>query len=416
MTPHEKPQATVDTATQATSTEVLDRAIGRALDGVGIRCVYQPLVELHSSRIVGHEALLRVDGLGGGGVELLFRHAAATGRGPALEAAAIALALANRPGGDGFLAVNVSATSLLGGAVESLLRNLDDLRTIVFEISGGRVDELCEVRDRYHARGARFSLDDETITVADLRRIMALRPAFVKLDRAHFEQVAHDEATQAFIEAVALIAARVGGAIVAEGIEHPSELQALRSAGVALGQGFLLGRPGSMPTAAELARLASLTDEVAAVAGPDADAALALLVEGAVTIEESELARLSSAIAEHVLGFAVLVNEYHEPLAVLRRRGKDLQTVPISVAPLSGTVARAGRIALGRPPSTRFEPMVVVDDDGRFVGVLRLERLLGWLANDTSAGELPRHDVACATTATPTINRRRTRRRRHRRC
>ena len=101
-----------------------------------------------------------------------------------------------------------------------------------------------------------------------------------------------------------------------------------------------------------------------------------------MAISDTELPRLAGAIAEHVLGLAVLVNERREPLALLRRRGTELMTIPISVVPLSGSVRQAGRLALARPSSTRFEPLVCVDDNGEFVGLLRLERILGWLAND----------------------------------
>ncbi len=140
--------------------------------------------------------------------------------------------------------------------------------------------------------------------------------------------------------------------------------------------------------------------------GSGSDTALALLVEAAVTIGEHELPRLRSAIADHVLGFAVLVNEHREPLAMLRRSGAELRTIPISVVPLHGSVHRAGRLALARPSVSRFEPMVVVDEYHEFVGVIRVERILGWLANDPE----PTRPVVPAP-----MGPRRTARRRHRR-
>jgi EAL domain-containing protein (putative c-di-GMP-specific phosphodiesterase class I) len=39
----------------------------------------------------------------------------------------------------------------------------------------------------------------------------------------------------------------VGALIVAEGIETPSELQALTDLGVTMGQGYFLARPGPLP-------------------------------------------------------------------------------------------------------------------------------------------------------------------------
>lgn len=385
--------------------DALDRAIDRACDGVGIRTVYQPIVDLVASSIVGHEGLLRVDGLGGGDIGALFARADELDARPELEAAALRLAIEERPhGADGFLALNVTASCLLDGALESTLRNVATLDDVVFEIDGGRIDELSEIRDRYAPRGARFSLADDSVSYDDLRRLMAVRPAYVKLDRRHFERAAHDEAALALVETMAMVAGRVGAELVAHRIEQPAELQALRDIGVTLGQGFLLGEPGAVPSARDLVRLAERAERLV---DDRTDAALAVLVEAAVTLAEHELATLQSAIAEHVLGFAVLVSDDHEPLALLRRRGRELHTVPISVVPISASVRHAGRIALARPAATRFEPIVVVDELDRFVGVLRLERILGWLANDPEP-------TRPAVVGVPAHLRRKGRRRRHR--
>ena len=383
---------------------VLDRALDRACDGVGIRTVFQPIVDLTASEIVGHEGFLRVDGLSGPDIGALFDRAQELDARSELEAAAVRLALDERPTSAGFLALNVTAGCLLDGGVEQVLRHVTELGDVVFEVHGGRVDDLSEIRDRYQPRGARFSLDDGSVSYDDLRRLMALRPAFVKMDRRHFERAGHDEAALALVETMAMVAGRVGARLVAERIEQPTELHALRGVGVTLGQGFLLGEPGAVPSAADLVRLAERAEKAPADGG--ADGALALLIEAAVTIGEHELPRLRSAIADHILGFAVLVNEYREPLALLRRVGDELRTIPISLVPLHGTVHQAGRLALARPSSSRFEPMVVVDEFHEFVGVIRLERILAWLANDPE----PTRPVVPA----PMGPRRRTRRRRHR--
>jgi len=386
-------------------TALLDDVLDRACNGVGVRTAYQPIVDLVASEIVGHEGLLRIDGLPGTDIGALFARADELDARPELEAAALSAALLTRPeSGNGFLALNVTANGLLDGRVEERLRNVGDLSRVVFEIDGGRIDELSEIRDRYAPRQARFSLDDDSVSYDDLRRLLALRPAFVKLDRRHFERAGYDEAALALVETMALVAGRVGAELVAERIEQPTELQALRAVGVTLGQGFLLGEPGLLPDARSLVRLAQQAEHVSS--DSHTDAALAILVEAAVTIGESELPMLRAAIAEHILGYAVLVNDRREPLALLRRRGNELQTVPISIVPLSGSVRHAGRIALARPSITRFEPLVCTDDDGTFVGMIRLERILGWLANDPE----PTRPVV----QLPLGARRRPRRRRHR--
>jgi EAL domain-containing protein (putative c-di-GMP-specific phosphodiesterase class I) len=45
-------------------------------------------------------------------------------------------------------------------------------------------------------------------------------------------------------------AGRIDATIIAEGIEHPAEVDMLTSLGVAHGQGYLLARPGPLPLSA----------------------------------------------------------------------------------------------------------------------------------------------------------------------
>jgi CBS domain-containing protein len=45
------------------------------------------------------------------------------------------------------------------------------------------------------------------------------------------------------------------------------------------------------------------------------------------------------------------------------------------------SVARAARHAIARIPEQRFGPLVCVDDDGRFVGVVPLEQVVSYLAD-----------------------------------
>ncbi len=60
--------------------------------------------------------------------------------------------------------------------------------------------------------------------------------------------------------------------VVAEGIEHPEQLEQLDQLGITVGQGFLLGRPGSLPgqEAPAVSREALLIDEEAPEGGSPA--------------------------------------------------------------------------------------------------------------------------------------------------
>jgi EAL domain-containing protein (putative c-di-GMP-specific phosphodiesterase class I) len=62
------------------------------------------------------------------------------------------------------------------------------------------------------------------------------------------------------------MARRSGAPVVAEGVETPEQLVALRRLGISAAQGYLLGRPGDRPSAAavDLDLIASMAnlDEV----------------------------------------------------------------------------------------------------------------------------------------------------------
>jgi EAL domain-containing protein (putative c-di-GMP-specific phosphodiesterase class I) len=92
--------------------------------------------------------------------------------------------------------------------------------------------------------GVRLALDDFGTGQANYLMLMECRPDYLKVDR-HFVHGCHaDERRQAFLESLASLGGRIGARVVAEGVEVAADLAQVRSAGIALAQGHLLGRPG----------------------------------------------------------------------------------------------------------------------------------------------------------------------------
>ena len=106
---------------------------------------------------------------------------------------------------------------------------------------------------------------------------------------------------------------------------------------------------------------------------------LARLIETACELTESELDQPLSA-GTTVIEFEVLVTELREPLALLRRVGRRVECLSLTVVDEAATVQEAVRVAMRRPRATRFEPLVCVDQFGAHVGVVRIERLMEALA------------------------------------
>lgn len=210
---------------------------------------FQPLVSLADAVIVGYEALTRF--ADGTAPDLRFAEAARLGLGTELELATLRAAVqgaASLPGG-AFLALNVSPSlaleaeglgSALAGAQRDLVIELTEHAPIddyaALRAALARIDPPVQV-----------AVDDAGSGYASLRHILALRPAYVKLDMSWIRDIDADPARQALVAGLVHFAAEVGCQLIGEGIETEAERRTLSLHGVPLGQGYLFGRPLPAP-------------------------------------------------------------------------------------------------------------------------------------------------------------------------
>ncbi|HYX44783.1 MAG TPA: GGDEF domain-containing protein [Acidimicrobiales bacterium] len=242
---------------QATEHELRD-AIGLGQ----LRLVYQPIVALASGEVVGVEALVRWHhpsrGLLGpvdfiplaeesGLIEDL-------GRWVLQEACVQATGWQSLGGADRplLLSVNVSvqqfrdegwaaevagvlaATGMPGSRLvleitESTL--MDDS-----EVSGMRLQELRDL-------GVRLAVDDFGTGYSSLAYLRRMPVDFLKIDKSFVDGVTGDAHESALARAVVKLAATLGLAAVAEGIERPEQAEILSTLGCRYGQGLWLGPP-----------------------------------------------------------------------------------------------------------------------------------------------------------------------------
>ena len=226
----------------------------RAVDEARIRAiiadraflpVFQPIVELQRRVVVGYEALTRF--ADGSRPDEVFAEAARCGLAIELEAAtleAVLEASGSLPA-SAWLNLNVSAEFVLAGEpLASILANWG--WQIVLELT-----EHTEVTDYPALRAAlerlgpnvRLAVDDAGAGFASLRHILELRPDYVKLDRGIVQQIHRDPARQALVAGMVHFAGKIRAVLVAEGVETEAEARQLRQLGVALAQGYRLGRP-----------------------------------------------------------------------------------------------------------------------------------------------------------------------------
>lgn len=225
-------------------------------DGVGLRTAFQPVVDLVSGTVVGYEALVRgaqegtqLDPAG------LLAAARAGGRLVDLDWACRSLALRSallaglRP--PTLLFVNAEPESLAAPCPPALLRELAAAYRrldVVVEVTERHLlrspDQLLRAVEVMRGLGWQVALDDVGASDAGLALLPVLRPDVVKLDRSLLSSPGPDQ--QRTLDAVRAYAADTGAPVVAEGIETPQERDCAVALGATWGQGYLLGRPGTI--------------------------------------------------------------------------------------------------------------------------------------------------------------------------
>lgn len=101
--------------------------------------------------------------------------------------------------------------------------------------------------------GFGIALDDVGTGRSSLEVIESVRPDYLKIDRSLVGGLDRNLLKQDVVASLLQIATKVGAEVIAVGIETRAELEALRSMGATLGQGFLFGRPSPTPHQGRLA-------------------------------------------------------------------------------------------------------------------------------------------------------------------
>ena len=223
--------------------------LGAIIEGERFASVFQPVVELESSRTVGYEALTRFDDSRNPAER--FAEAVTLGLDAELELACLRRSIAAAsvlPAGS-WVGLNVSPAFLVScEELPALLSTAD--REVLLEIT-----EHAPVPDYealHHAirrlgEHVRVAVDDAGAGYSGLQRIIELAPDLIKLDITLVRGIEGDPGRQALVAGMVHFARQTGSTLLAEGIETPAEARLLRELGVDLGQGYLFGRPERQP-------------------------------------------------------------------------------------------------------------------------------------------------------------------------
>jgi EAL domain-containing protein (putative c-di-GMP-specific phosphodiesterase class I) len=353
-----------------------------------VRPVFQPIVDLERGVTCGYEMLARFRSPVQASPPEWLAEAARRGVAARLEAMLVEAGLDAKEWvpDNCFLTINVSPAALGSEEVAQVLASRESLEGVVIEVTEQAVvedyEDLEYVLRSLRAAGAAIAVDDAGAGYASLHHIVALRPQFVKLDRSLVSGLDSDEAKLAVIESLGTFSSRIDAWMVAEGVERPEEIAALQRLRVPLAQGFWLGMPE--PAMGPLGEEQSEHIRSGRPAQP-AEATVAALVE---TAPAAALASGGEGIAQtfatHLdLEHVTVLDAGKRPVAIVPRQGffggGARERAPMRVDLRESLMAVACRAML-RAAEERFDPVVCCDGRGRYVGVVRVERLVEGLA------------------------------------
>ncbi len=238
----------------------LEQDLRGAIERDELRVQFQPMIDLRDGHTVGFEALVRWDHPTRGmvGPNAFVPIAEETGLilpiGRAVLEAACRQATAWPPGPGGLapsVSVNLSAREfaqpdLVAGIAAALEATGLEPGRLQIEITESalmdQTERSVESLGRLRALGVRLVLDDFGTGYSSLSYLKHLPIDAIKIDRSFVIGVDHGT-DRSIVEAVIALGRGLGIAVVAEGIETPEQLGALRTLGCDIGQGFLFSRP-----------------------------------------------------------------------------------------------------------------------------------------------------------------------------
>lgn len=219
-----------------------------------IDIAFQPIFDIRDLSVHAYEALVR--GAGGEGAEAVLAGLGDSDRHRFEQRVRVmAIEKAARLGiveTGASLAINIlpsavtEAERCLGQTIAAARRVGLATTRIVFELSEQSRLDVPRARalvSTYRAHGFRTALDDFGEGYAGLVTLADVPTDLVKLDIGLIHGIDGSPERQAIVRGLVGIMASLGRGVVAEGVETPAELAAVKALGIAMVQGFHLGRP-----------------------------------------------------------------------------------------------------------------------------------------------------------------------------
>jgi EAL domain-containing protein (putative c-di-GMP-specific phosphodiesterase class I) len=234
----------------------------RIFESGALTPVFQPIVNIASSRIFGYEGLIR-----GPAATILHMPAHLFPAGNRAGLLTELEMLCCRKVVRQFARLEIEAGLFLNVSPQTVMTVREDVARISNFIVDCGLDvakttiELTEhqnITDHSSLRealrlfrnaGFRVAIDDLGEGFSSLRLWSELRPDFVKIDLHFVQGISRDPLKRQFLHSLQQIAERCDTALVAEGVENREDLNVLGELGIAYAQGYFIDRPSQEPRA-----------------------------------------------------------------------------------------------------------------------------------------------------------------------
>jgi diguanylate cyclase (GGDEF)-like protein/PAS domain S-box-containing protein len=229
-----------------------------ALDRGELRVWYQPMINLRTNRVVGVEALVRWEHPERGLLlpEQFIDVAETSGLirvlgSQVLHQACVDARTWNERGVPIGVSVNAAVAQLNSGdyvtELQTALQEFElDAGQMTIEITETAAMQVADSLDTLHGirrLGVHLALDDFGTGYSSLSFLRELPIDAIKIDRSFINGIGTSARDTSIVQGVLAIAAALGHAVVAEGVETDAQAAALRHLGCRYAQGFLWSRP-----------------------------------------------------------------------------------------------------------------------------------------------------------------------------
>lgn len=383
------------------------------IEGENVHTVFQPIVDFYTGKIWGYEALSR--GMGNLTCpHALFNQARIEGalwdlertcRKRALQTIA---SLPNTISSSRFF-INVSPDILsderfVHGFTRETLQQLGlNHKNIVIEITeeSNSLDHhrLEKLVYHYSSQGFSIALDDFGRGQSSLMTLIASTPHYLKLDREIINAIHEDEYKQHLVKSITTFASSVESRIIAEGVEDWADCKTLLRLGVRFFQGFLISKPVTTPPELSAEFRATALDLIHDFNYPliSKEETISRLVTSVKTIEGKDMTcddidrifkknlGLDHLVVTDKTKITGLITRQHYYLTTggpfgyhlfqHRNAEKIMKSNPLIVEERMPITSLA-RIAMERSTQNVYDPVIVVDAQGQFLGSVTVRQLL----------------------------------------